>query len=309
MMRCSPGFRLPWPKASLLLLAAVFALAAAGRQTPVSTGSDAAICPTPSGDAASLHAFLQRTAAVLREQDREQKNFTWQERDSRQQLSGGVTVHSNDETWDIFTIAGEPYKRLIGRNGQPLSADEQKEQRRKLQTFIEEHEPSSAEDRNELAEKRKTRRDREQRQQAALLHNFHFTLTGSRPTPWGKAWVIHATPIPGLNLEDKDARMMSHFAGDLWIGADGCHLMRLDLSVLDPIPFGWVLGKVDRGGHLLITFAPVEGGNWFPQQFTLQAQGRILFKHLDIRVRNDYFDYHRFQVESRMLPAAPVNDR
>lgn len=316
-VRVNPTGRMQWFPASailcpliggLLLFLGVFALPGAAQQPATSDTNGVDSCPVPSHDEPSLRALLQRTVAVLREQDHDQQNFIWQERESRQQLRGGVPIHSKDETWDISYIAGEQYKRLIARDGHPLTPEEEQEQQKKLQAFISAHEPPSPADRAEIAQKRQKERDREQRQQTALLHNFHFTLSGSRSTPWGNAWVVHATPIPGLNPADKDARMMSHFAGDLWIEASGCHLMRIDLTILDPITFGWILGKVDQGGHLLITFAPVDQGNWFPQQFALQAQGRILFRYLDIHLRNDYFDYRRFQVESRILPAVPVND-
>lgn len=263
-------------------------------------------CPTPSADETSLRALLQHAGDLLRAQDADQQNFTWQERESRQQWSGGAATHSEDETWDVSTIAGHPYKRLIARDGHPLSSQEQQEQQRKLQSFIASHEPQSAADRAEIARKQQKQRDLEQRRQAALLHDFHFTLSGSRSTPWGKAWVIHATPASGVHLADREERMMAHFAGDLWIDAGGCHLMRLDLTVLDPITFGWVLGRIEPGSHLLLNFAPVESGDWFLRQFSLQAQGRILFKHLDLRLRTDYFDYRRFQVETRILPAVPV---
>lgn len=309
MMRWFPRSLRPGPPAVWLLGLVWLALVLPGtaRQTP-SPADGTNSCAAPSHDEASLRALLQQAANVLRAQDAKKKDFTWQEHESRQQVSGGATIHSKDETWDISTIAGQQYKRLIARDGHPLTPDQQQEQQKKLQAFIADHEPQSAADRAGQAQQRQKRLEREQRQQAALLHNFHFTLTGSRSTPWGKAWIIHATPIAGLSPSGKDARLMSHFAGDLWIEASGCHLMRLDLTILDPVTFGWILGKVDQGGHLLITFAPVDAENWFPQQFSLQAQGRILFKHLDLRLRNDYFDYRHFQVESRILPATPIND-
>ncbi len=291
----------------LLLCLTVLALPGISQPSAPAESSAPPPCPTPTQDESSLRALLQQATTVLRAQDADKRNFIWQEHESRKQLSGGVVIHSKDETWEVSTIAGRQYKRLIARDGHPLSPGEEQAQQKELQAFMDEHASPSA--RAELAQKRQKEREREQRQQAALLHNFHFTLSGSRSTPWGKVWVVHATPIAGANLNDKDARLMSHFAGELWVDASSCHLTRLDLTVLDPIAFGWILGKVDQGGHLLITFAPIDAGNWFPQQFSLQAQGRILFKHLDIRLRNDYFDYRRFQVESRILPAVPVSDR
>lgn len=290
----------------LLLCLTVLALPGISQRPTPAEAPSPSPCPTPTQDESSLRALLQQAARVLRTQDADKQNFTWQEHESRKQLSGGVVIHSKDETWEVSTIAGRQYKRLIARDGHPLKPDEEQARQKELQASIEEHASPSA--RAELAQKRQKEREREQRQQVALLHNFHFTLSGSRSTPWGKVWVLHATPIAGVNLNDKDARLMSHFAGELWVDASSCHLTRLDLTVLDPIAFGWILGKVDQGGHLLITFAPIDAGNWFPQQFSLQAHGRILFKHLDIRMRNDYFDYRRFPVESSIRPATPIND-
>lgn len=268
----------------------------------------ASSCPAPSADENSMRTLLRRTLDVLHLQDQAQQNFAWHERESRQQWNHGVKVRSKDETYDVSTVDGEQYRRLIARNGHPLSAEEDRAQQQKLADFIARHEPSNQRDRDEIAQKRQREMEREQRRREAVLRNFHFKLLGSKPTAWGPAWVIHAEPDSNASFNDQDLKMMSHFAGDLWIDAEGCHLVRLDMRVLQPIAFGWILGKVDEGGKFVITFAPIDTGNWFPQQVSLDASGRILFRHLNLNVQSSYSDYRRFQVESRLLSAVPESD-
>lgn len=290
---------------SVLLLFSPMVLA--GRaQAPVEPNpapAAAISCPAPDGTGASLQALLRRAVEVQKLQDRAEPNFAWHEHEVTRQWDHNKVVHLEDETWDVSTVHGEEYRRLIARNGHPLTPEAAQKEQKKEEEFIRKHEPKDEEDRARITKKRQEEQAKDDRRDEALLSGFHYTLTGSKPTPWGPAWVLHAEPLPTFHPDDKELKMMTHFTGDVWIEARGCHAVRLRLQVREPISFGWFLGKLDRGGVVMLDFAPIASGNWFLHQVGVSAQGRILFKHLDITSKLAFTDYRRFQVNSRILPA------
>lgn len=273
-------------------------------QAPVnSTPFAAATCPAPDGSEASLLTLMRRAVEVQKVQDKVEPHYAWHEHELTRQWDHGKVVHAEDETWDVSTVHGEEYRRLIARDGHPLTPEEERKEQQKQAEFIRKHEPRDAEDRARIAEKQQKEQAKNEQRDDAVLSGFHYTLVGSRPTRWGPAWVLHAEPLPDFHPDGKDLKMMTHFDGDLWIEEQGCHAVRLQLQVRKPISFGWFLGKLDRGGQITLDFAPIGTGPWFPHQISVRAQGRILFKHLNVTAEEYFSNYRRFQVSSRILPA------
>src|SRR5438270_13540676 len=66
------------------------------------------------------------------------RNYTYLQRQLEGQFDGGGKIKEEKlRTWDVTMQDGSPYRRLVARNDQPISADEQQNEQLKLQQNLE----------------------------------------------------------------------------------------------------------------------------------------------------------------------------
>src|ERR1700722_10781762 len=65
------------------------------------------------------------------------RDYTWVARNTERNLdSKGQTKSTETEAWETLILYGEPHRRIIERNGKPLSPDEQRKQQEKLDKAV-----------------------------------------------------------------------------------------------------------------------------------------------------------------------------
>src|ERR1700686_2458588 len=61
------------------------------------------------------------------------KNYTWTAKETERNLDSKGNVKSEDTSrWETVILYGEPFRRMLERHGKPLSPDEQRKDREKL---------------------------------------------------------------------------------------------------------------------------------------------------------------------------------
>src|ERR1700693_6427846 len=62
------------------------------------------------------------------------RDYTWVARNTERHLdSRGKTKSVETEAWETLILYGEPHRRIIERNGKPLSPDEPRKQQEKVE--------------------------------------------------------------------------------------------------------------------------------------------------------------------------------
>src|SRR6266581_7463654 len=61
------------------------------------------------------------------------KDYTWQAHSVEKHLdSRGKVVSAKREAWETLMLDGQPYRRMLERDGKPLSPDEQRSEQKKF---------------------------------------------------------------------------------------------------------------------------------------------------------------------------------
>ncbi|MGA2569466.1 MAG: hypothetical protein ABSF23_03015 [Terracidiphilus sp.] len=195
-------------------------------------------------------------------------------------------------TKDIAETRDGDVARLVAINDKPLGpADEQKEEAR-LNAL--------------LADAGKQRRRKQSENEdtgrvltvlRALPAAFVYQYAGPVEGPRGKVEKFIFKPNPRFSPVDFETEALPAMTGEIWVDATRERVARLEGHVQRDVDFGWgVLGRLNKGGWIVIEQADVGGGQWRTVHFQMQMSGRVLFK---TRV----FDTTEDQTKWEPLPA------
>ena len=164
--------------------------------------------------------------------------------------------------------------RLLSINDSPLSpADEQKEQVR-LDTLA--ANPS-------LQRHRKQSEDSDMGIVLKLLrmlpNAFLYQYAGTGMGPAGKVEKFSFRPNPKFEPPDYETQALTALSGEIWIDAAQERVTRLEGHLVQDTDYGWgILGKLNKGGWIVLEQADVGGRQWRIVHVQMQMTMRIVFK-------------------------------
>lgn len=263
--------------------------------------------------AAALCLQAQDAREIIRravENDRQDfqgaRNYTYLQRQETRELDHTGQVKSRKiETWDITLLEGSPYRRLVARNDQPLSPEDQKAEEERLRWNNAQRRMETAEQRAERLAEWQRRLDRQREPVKEVPDAFTFKLLGEEQLDGRAVYRVDAEPKPGYRPKSRTAAIFPHVKMHLWIDKADYQGVRIEMEVLDSISFGGFLVKLTKGTRLLIEQARVDDGVWLPKQFSLTAAARILLlKGLNRELDYTFSSYKKFQVDSKVVAFA-----
>ena len=148
--------------------------------------------------------------------------------------------------------------RLMVQNGKPLSpADEQKEEAR-LDGLLSD---PGKQRRRKQAESEDT--GRVLKVLRALPTAFVYQDAGAGTGPTGKVEKFTFRPNPGFSPPDLETQVLTAMTGEIWIDPVHLRVARLEGHLQQDVDFGWgILGRLNKGGWIVIEQADVSEGQW-----------------------------------------------
>jgi hypothetical protein len=193
---------------------------------------------------------------------------------------------------EIFETRDGGVARLLSIGDKPLSAvDEEKEQAR-LDGLLSDPGRQRHRKQNEDADT-----GRALKVLRALPQAFLYQFAG---TGWGSAGKVEKftfKPNPQFSPPDLETQVLTAMVGEIWIDSSQMRVVRLEGHLQQDIDFGWgILGRLNKGGWIVIEQADVGGHQWHIVRFQMVMSGRVLFK-------NKSFDTVEEQTQFEPLPA------
>ena len=247
--------------------------------------------------------IVRRSLEADRKNDLIARQYTYLQRQETRTLDGSSAVKNRTVvTYDVTLLEGSPYRRLVGRNDQPLPPEEQQREEEKLRRSIEERSKQTAEERKLRLEDAERRRLRRLEQIQEVPEAFDFTLAGAARVDGYEVWVIDAVPRPGYKSKTPASRILTKVKGRMWIAKQDYEWVKADVETLDTITFGGFLLRLAKGGRLELDQTRVNGEVWLPRHITITASARIfLIKGVRLDMEYGFSGYKKFRVESRVV--------
>ena len=235
------------------------------------------------------------------------RNYTFLERSETRELDSGAIVKTRKiATYDVTMLEGSPYRRLVAKDDHGLSPEEERIEQKKLQdSIVQRQKETPAERARRIADwERKRQREREPLDE--VPDAFDFRMAGEAQIDGRDAWIVEGTPRPGYHARSSLAKLFAKFRGKLWIDKADYQWVKTEAEVTSDISWGLFVARLSKGARLDIRMTRVNDEVWLPKRIEAKASARVaLLKKYRIEADTSFSDYRKFQVESRVVSAAP----
>jgi hypothetical protein len=193
----------------------------------------------------------------------------------------------------IIETADGDVARLVAVNGKPLSAEATKAELDRLDMLAEHPELQARRRKSEQKDA-----DRITHLLSLLPDAFIYKFEAMAPCDSGQCYRLSYTPNPQFTPPDLEANLFRGVAGEVWIDKNQERLTRLDAHFIADVNVGLgILGKVNKGGTVLLEQANVADNDWELTALTMHVNGKLLL------VKS--FDYQIKEELSHFSPVAP----
>ena len=189
-----------------------------------------------------------------------------------------------ERTQQIVETTDGDVARLIARAGKPLTPEENQAELDRLKNLAEH--PELQEHRRKSEEKDRARITH---MMAMLPDAFLYKMETTEACGSAQCYRLSYLPKPGWSPPDIEAGIFRGISGEVWIDQKQERLTRLVANFIQDVNFGLgILGKVSRGGKVVLEQGDIGGGEWQLLGLTAQLQGKaLLFKKIDINLKEE----------------------
>ncbi len=179
--------------------------------------------------------------------------------------------------------------RLIARDDKPLDPEAKQAELARL---------NNLRDHPEIQEHRHKREQedggRENEMVRLLPDAFLYHYEGMVPGPNGPAYRLTFKPNPSFNPPDREAEVYHGMEGELWVDQAQQRMVKLDAHLIEDVNFGWgILGKLYKGGSILVEQADVGDHHWEATRLKLNLTGKaLMLKSLSFQTTEESSDFH-----------------
>jgi hypothetical protein len=188
----------------------------------------------------------------------------------------------------IFETKDGDVVRLLEKDDKPLSPEEEKAELDRLNHLL--SHPEVQEHRHKKEQEDSARGDEMVRM---LPDAFLFTLSGMVEGPNGPGYRLQFKPNPTFTPPDREGEVYHGMVGELWVDQAQLRLVKIDAHLISDVNFGWgVLGRLYKGGSILVQNADVGSHHWETIHMNLKLQGKLLMmKSVDFSTTEDSSDF------------------
>ncbi len=161
---------------------------------------------------------------------------------------------------------------LVAVNDQPLSVEEQAREQARLNALLAD---SGKQRHRKQAEDADTARAMEVLR--VLPTAFLYRYAGRGP---GTVERFAFRPNPKFSPPNLETQVLTEMSGEIWIDPAQARVTRLQATVQQDVDFGWgILGRLYKGGWIIIDQADVGGGQWRIVKFQMALSARVVIKN------------------------------
>jgi hypothetical protein len=252
------------------------------------------------GELPDRAAFLQEVRENLASAQELAHQFAYKERRTEMHMNPFGRMGMGDtRVAEVYpsSVPQMTYKRVVERNGLPVTAEDLAEQEREYRKKV-------AEVRRDLA--REDEDDREQRRRDELLAErraqrmiddvvaaLQFDIARRESRDGVPTIVIAFQGRPDAKPVTREGKVAKVFKGEAWIHEAAREVMHVEAVATDNVSFGGFIAKLYEGTHATLDRAEVAPGVWMPIRVKFEGQARALFRKVDIDYAIEWFDYQR----------------
>ena len=241
---------------------------------------------TPGSGLEIMQQVVQRVKWA--EEKNFQADYTYNQLSRREKLNGnGVVKEKEEKLFEVFYIEDLMFRRLVKRNGQPLSAEEVKREQQRERDF-----------RQQVPDRKRRKAQGPQQDEVALnedlIGRYSYDLVGQETINGRSSYVVTYRPrSDDLPLRRRIDRLLNKVAGKVWVDTQDYEIGRLEIHLA---------GKATMWGGLLASVRKLEGefeqtrtdeGVWLPLRIQGSLDARVLFTNYRLTQNDRWSDFRK----------------
>lgn len=265
----------------------------------------------PGSDLADAHALLWKVIDHQEVNQKRQRNYVYRETIRTEHLrKDGSLYRTESETFEVSPAPGGEYRRLVAKNGKPLSPEKVAEEEEKLQKFIRKQLALSPEERRRAEEKLQSRVGRFQTRVRQAMEVFDFEplpddVLSSRPVR-----VFSFTPRADYEPDSRTMKILHKLEGTVWIDPEEAQIVKLRIRFRENMNFLLgIFGRISKGTEAVAEQRRVGDEIWLLDHVDVDLNGRLYFlKRYRRHVSYRYDHYRKTKVETHESVITPSTD-
>jgi hypothetical protein len=280
--------------------------------------------PKISGEALpDIPALLKEVGKNEDEIDRLLEKYTYTQTVTKRELdSKGQMKVKESETYELTFYKGSRIRRLVAKNGEPLSPKEEADAQKNVEKRVREIEKREAEkerkerdaaqkssentaskdgDSNSDSQDEDSEDERKDRPSIADVLRASRLLNPRRERFRSRDVIVFDfEPLPGYKPQKNYEKLFGKMAGALWIDPVDKQVARVEARLVEAYKIGGgVLASLKEGSNFTIEQERVNQEIWLPTRAEITVGLRVLLlKGFNINQTITYGDYKRFSVEA-----------
>ncbi|HEV8132203.1 MAG TPA: hypothetical protein VGQ81_13195 [Acidobacteriota bacterium] len=254
-----------------------------------------------------LNSFLQGVRKKLHSDRLLLSQYTYNEKVTVERLDKNGKIKDTEvRVYEVYPSLEKrrTYRRLISKNGKPLSAKEleendKKQQKKTLEGARKANVESAGERQRRLAREAEERRKEEEAIDEAF-RMYDIRRLGREVIDGQEVIQFAFTPRPGFKPQTESGKILKKFAGRAWFGERDFELVRIDMRMLEDFSLGWgILARLGKGATVTAQRHRVNDEIWLPASSRFSGNLRVLlFKGIRANVTQEFSDYKKFTVDT-----------
>lgn len=242
------------------------------------------------------NAYVRGVLGGGRPQDAAIDDYAYDIEETRENLDGnGRSTSRETRRFEVYFVRTRPVRRLVARNGIPLSPKEQAEVDGKAEALA-----------RAIAEGR-TVSEQPGIRLAGLLDGFDFRAVRREDRLGRPTLVLEFEPrkdaAPTASSGGVAGALTRILTGHLHIDETDLRVARLEARSMPGEKASVATGVKLSAFELLMEYAAVEGGVWLPRKVETIAAGRaFFFKTFRVRRSASYSNFRKFKVDTGEKP-------
>ncbi|MBL8207417.1 MAG: hypothetical protein JNM09_24505 [Blastocatellia bacterium] len=257
-----------------------------------------------------MEALLRDVKANEEKIDEILEKYTFTEKQTdRETDSTGQLREKKSETFELTFYKGNRIKRLIEKNGKPLSASELEGENKRLEKRIREIEKREAEKEKKASKEREVAQetagtpDGERGQRISISDVLRASkLTNPRRERFRGRDVIvfDFEPLPNYKPQKSYEKFFGKTAGAIWVDANDKQVARVEARLVEAYKVGGgMLASLKEGATFALEQDRVNNEIWLPTRADINLSVKVLMiKGFTANSIIEYGNYKRFNVDA-----------
>jgi hypothetical protein len=183
---------------------------------------------------------------------------------------------------------------VVAYDGKPLSSEQRAAEEARVERFIKNPEELEKKRRQEQQDAERTLRILR-----AMPDAFLYEYAGEQPSapgvgkPGSPLTILKFRPNPHYDPPSRIEQVLQGMEGTVLVDAASNRLTSIEGKLIRDVGFGWgILGRLDKGGHLLLQQQEVGQDHWTYSRMNLDFTGKILLvKTLNYSVADEFSNF------------------